>query len=86
MPMLAHMGGIAPTHSQPRRWKWVDGQHRSPAALPPGKDPVFLVQEAEWALGTARTVTEGFAITGILYPDRPAPSELLYLLHYHGRP
>jgi hypothetical protein len=29
----------------------VVGQHHAPAVLPPGKDPVPIVQEAGWAPG-----------------------------------
>jgi hypothetical protein len=51
--MKAHggRGGIAPTHSQPRHWTGVSGQHHTPAALyPRGKDPpVPIVQEDGWA-------------------------------------
>ena len=32
------------------------GQRHAPAALPPGKDPVPVVQEAGWAPGPIQTV------------------------------
>jgi hypothetical protein len=37
-----------------------------------GKDPVPIVQEAGWALGSVRTGAEKLAHTGIQSPDRPA--------------
>ena len=52
----------------------VGGQHHSPAALPPGKDPVPIVQEAGWAPGPVWTGVENLAPTGIRSPDRPARS------------
>ena len=58
----------------------VSGQRQAPDALPPGKDPVPIVQEAGWAPGT-----ENLAPTGIRSPDRPARSESLYRLRYPGR-
>ena len=42
------------------RWR-VGGQHHAPAALPPGKDPVPIAQEAEWATGPVWTVAENLA-------------------------
>jgi hypothetical protein len=45
----------------------VGGQHHAPAALPPEKDPVPIVQEAGWASGP-----KNLAPTGIRSPDRPA--------------
>ena len=62
----------------------VGGQHHAPAALPPGKDPVPIVQEAGWAPGQVWTVAGDLAATGIRSPDRPASSEALYRLSYHG--
>ena len=29
--------------------KWVGGQHHTPNALSPGRDPVLTVQEVGWA-------------------------------------
>ena len=43
-------------------------------SLPPGKDPVPIVQEAGWAPRPAWTGAENFAPTGIRSPDRPARS------------
>ena len=62
----------------------VGGQHHAPAALPPGKDPVPIVQEAGWVLGPVWTGAENLASTGIRSPDRPARSESLYGLRYPG--
>jgi hypothetical protein len=40
MEALGGRGGIAPTHSRPRHYMGVSGQHHAPAALyPRGKDP-----------------------------------------------
>jgi len=39
--------------------------------LTPGKDPVPILQEAEWPVWTG---AENLAPTGIRYPDRPARS------------
>jgi hypothetical protein len=49
-----------------------------------GKDPVPIVQEAEWAPGPVWTGAENLAPTGIRSPDRPARSQSLYLLSYPG--
>ena len=35
----------------------VGGQHHAPAALPSGKDPVPIVQEAGWAPGRVRKIS-----------------------------
>jgi hypothetical protein len=53
-----------------------------PGRFTPGKDPVPIVQEAEWAPGPVRTGAENLASTGIRSPDRPARSESLYRLSY----
>ena len=42
-----------------------------------GKDPVPIVQEAEWAPEPVWTGAEHLAPTGIRSPDRPARSQLL---------
>ena len=44
----------------------------------PGKDPVPIVQESEWAPGSVWTGAENLAPTGIRSPDRPARSQSLY--------
>ena len=46
-------------------------------SLPPGKDPVHIVQEAGWNPGLVWTVAENLAPTGIRSPDRPAHSQCL---------
>jgi hypothetical protein len=51
---------------------------------PRERDPVPIVQEAEWAPGPVWTAAENLAPTGIRSPDRPARSESLYLLSYPG--
>jgi len=53
-------------------------------SLPPGKDPVPIVQEAGWAPGPIWTDVENLAPTGIRFPDRPARSQSLYRLSYPG--
>jgi hypothetical protein len=64
----------------------VGGQLHAPAALPPGNDPVPIVQEAGWAPGPVWTGAENLAPTGIRSPDRPDRSESLYRLSYRGPP
>ena len=43
----------------------VGGQQSVLAAVPPGKDPVPIVQVAGWASGPVWTGTEHFSRTGI---------------------
>jgi len=63
----------------------VGGQRHAPAALPPGKDPVPVVQEVGWAPGPVWTGAENLAPpTGIRSPDRPARSQSLYRLRHPG--
>ena len=62
----------------------VGGQRHASAALQPGKEPVPIVQEAEWAPGPVWTGTENLAPTGIRSPDRPSRSQSLYRLSYPG--
>ena len=62
----------------------VGGQHHAPAALPPGKTRVPVVQEAGWATGPVWTDGENLAPTGIRSPDRPVRSESLQRLSYPG--
>ena len=50
--------------------------------LPPGKDPVLIVQEAGWGPGSVWTGAENLAPTGIRSPDRPVRSQSLYRLSY----
>jgi hypothetical protein len=60
----------------------VGGQRHVPAALPPGKRPVPIIQEAGWASGTVWKGAENLAPTGIRTLDRTAGSESLYRLLY----
>jgi hypothetical protein len=55
-----------------------------PGRFTPGKNPVYIVQEAGWAPGPDWTGAENLASTGIRSPDRPAQSESLYRLNYCG--
>jgi hypothetical protein len=69
MEALGGRGGIAPTHSRPRHYMGVSGQHHAPAALlPPGKGPpVPIGQEAGWApepVWTQRLQEKFFAPAG----------------------
>jgi hypothetical protein len=50
--------------------------------LPPGKEPVPIVQEAGWATGPVWTGAENLAPTGIRSPDRPARSQSQRRLSY----
>jgi hypothetical protein len=49
-----------------------------------GKDPVPIVQEAEWAPWSVSTSAENLATppTGIRSPERPACNQSLYRLRY----
>jgi hypothetical protein len=47
-----------------------------------GKNPVPIVQEAEWAPAPVWTDAENLALAGIRSPDRPARSQSLYRLSY----
>ena len=49
--------------------------------LPPGRDPVPILQEAGWAPGLVWTGGKS-CLTGIRSPDRPACIQLLYQLSY----
>jgi hypothetical protein len=53
----------------------MGGESHAPAALPPGTDPVPVVQEAGWTPGQVLTVAENLSHTWIRSPDRPARSE-----------
>ena len=55
-----------------------------PGRFNPGKDPVPIVQEAEWAPEPVWAGAENLVRTGIRSPDRPARSESLYRLSYPG--
>ena len=54
----------------------------APAALPPRKDPVPIVQETAWVW----TGAENLASIGIRSPDGPVRKESLYRLSYRGPP
>ena len=62
----------------------MGGQRHAPAALPPGIDPLPIVQEAGWAPVPVWTCAENLAPTGIRSPDRPARSESLCRLSHRG--
>jgi hypothetical protein len=62
----------------------LGGQRHAPAAFTPGKDSVPILQEAGWAPGPVWIGAENLTSTGILSPDRPAPSESLYPVSYPG--
>ena len=67
------------TNGTRRRW----GIIVTPRPLfTPGKDPVPIIQEAEWAPGPVWTGTENLAPTGIRSPDRLLRSQSLYQLSY----
>ena len=51
----------------------VGGQHHAPAALPPLKDPVPIVQEAGWATGPVWTGTENLACHRDSIPEPSSP-------------
>jgi hypothetical protein len=50
--------------------------------LTPGKDPVFILQEAGWAPEPVWTGAENLAPAVIRCPDRPPLSQSLYRLSY----
>jgi hypothetical protein len=54
------------------------GRRHAPAALPPEKETLAIIQEAVWALGPVWTCEESLAATRIRPPDRPARSQPLY--------
>jgi hypothetical protein len=62
----------------------VGDQRHSPAALPPGKDSLSIVQEAGWSPRLIRKGAENLAFTEIRSPDRPARSESLHRMRYSG--
>jgi hypothetical protein len=62
----------------------VGGQRHIPAALPTGKRPGTIVEEAGSSPWPVWTGAEDLAPNGIRFPDRPALSESLYRLSYPG--
>ena len=50
--------------------------------FPPGKDPIPIVEEAEWEPGPVWTGEQNLAPVGIRAPDRPARWQSLYRLSY----
>jgi len=48
------------------------GQRHAPAVLPPGRDPVLLVQEVDWVPGPVWVGERNLASSGIRSPDRTA--------------
>jgi len=62
----------------------VGGQRHAPAALPPKKDTVPIVQEVEWAPGPVWMGAENLSPTGIRSPDRTDRTEIQqYIPNYH---
>jgi hypothetical protein len=60
-------------------------QRHDLAALPTGKDPVPILEEAGWVPGLVWTDLENLTPpTGIRSPDRPVRSQSLYRLSYPG--
>jgi hypothetical protein len=62
----------------------VGVQRHAPAALPPERDQVPIVQEPGWDPGPVRMGAENLVTTEIRYPDRPTQSESLYRVSYPG--
>jgi len=55
-----------------------------PARFTPGKDPLPIVKDVEWASGPVWLGAENLAPTGIRSPYRPARDNSLYRLSYCG--
>ena len=83
-PTTGHGGPEGSTLSLTSTLYGVGGQHHAMAALPLGKNPVPIIQEAGCAPGLVWTGAENLAPTVIRSPDRPVRSESLYRLSYHG--
>jgi hypothetical protein len=66
------------------RWVWVVKATTRPL-LSRERDLVPTVQEVRWAPGPVWLGAENFAFTYIRSPDRPARSESIYRLKYHGQ-
>jgi hypothetical protein len=56
----------------------VGGQRHAPVALPQGKKPGTIIQEAGWVSGPVSMYPENLAPTGTRTPDRLAFSDSLY--------
>jgi len=61
----------------PDETRMIPETNRAPAALPPGKRPVPIVQEAGWTPEPVWTGAENLASTGIRSPDCLTRSESL---------
>jgi hypothetical protein len=74
MPKQAEMGvgDVAPTHSQPRRKKRVDGQHQAKVILPPGRTQYSLYRELGGPRDRSGRLGKYYSPTGIRFPDRSA--------------
>ena len=60
----------------------VDDLSHAPVDLPPGRDPILIEMEAEWASLLVWVCTEGLVPSGIRSLDRPARSQSLHRLRY----
>ena len=78
---LGSWGIAIPFHDHGTRRGWGVSVTSRPL-FTPGKDPVPIVQEADWASEPVWTGAENFALIGIRSPDRPARSQSLYRLSY----
>jgi hypothetical protein len=48
------------------------------------KEPITIIQEADCVAGKLWSGAESFHFSGIRFPDLPARSESLHLLHHPG--
>ena len=62
----------------------VFGQHHAPAALPPWKDQVPIVWEAEWDPGPVWTGEGNLASHRDSIPEPSSPQQVVYRLSYPG--
>jgi hypothetical protein len=62
----------------------VGGQRHAPTALPPGRDPVTIIQEAGLSSGLLWTDIENLYPAGVRAPDSRTHSELLDRLSCHN--
>ena len=63
---------------------WVSGQRHAPASLPWERDPVPILQELGRAPGPVWKDEENLVSQRDSIADRPARSQSLYRLRYHG--